>query len=245
MAGINAALKIKGDPPLILDRTEAYIAILIDDLISKGTNEPYRMFTSRAEFRLHLRIDNADRRLTPYGRRVGLIDNAAWADFNVKQQRADAMRKFLETDRIAEGSDLAAKYTSSAGTTYAQWMRRPEAGIEELLPLLRRRKHRRSSSARGHDRESPSQYMELQTQALSSRAKPRDLAVDSGSRRSRNHRIAQTQTAYDFSPSAHLRVSELAHQQNCCPPHYPRSRRKRIEIRRASRRARPHRRNPQ
>src|SRR5207248_3521072 len=91
MAGINAALRIKGEPPLVLDRTEAYIAILIDDLISKGTNEPYRMFTSRAEFRLHLRIDNADRRLTPHGRRVGMVADGDWVEFEAKQERAKKM----------------------------------------------------------------------------------------------------------------------------------------------------------
>ena len=85
-----------------LDRTEAYTGILIDDLISKGTDEPYRMFTSRAEFRLHLRIDNADTRLTPHGRALGLIDDTAWAAFEAKKARARALTDLIERAKLSE-----------------------------------------------------------------------------------------------------------------------------------------------
>jgi tRNA uridine 5-carboxymethylaminomethyl modification enzyme len=142
MAGINAALAVRGEDGFTLDRTEGYTGILIDDLISKGTNEPYRMFTSRAEFRLHLRIDNADRRLTPHGRRLGLIDDAAWAAHEAKMARAAAFERMLETTKVDVGAlpvELKEALRGEAdlrGQTYAQMLKRPEVTVEGLWPVL-------------------------------------------------------------------------------------------------------------
>ena len=127
MAGVNAALKIKQEPPLVLDRSQAYIGVLIDDLVTRGVDEPYRMFTSRAEYRLLLRHDNADRRLTPLGRRAGLVSDDAWQRLLRKQLAIAELTEILRTRR-------------HEGDTLEQWLRRTEVDwfrLCELDPSLR------------------------------------------------------------------------------------------------------------
>ena len=127
IAGMNAALKVEDRPPLMLERSAGYIGILIDDLVSKGADEPYRMFTSRAEYRLHLRIDNADERLTPMGRAVGLVDDARWERFERKQRQRAAVKKLLEETRVNTVFGDCADNPLAA-----VWLRRPEAKIARL-----------------------------------------------------------------------------------------------------------------
>ena len=124
IAGVNAALAVSGREELVLRRDEAYIGVLIDDLVTRGTEEPYRMFTSRAEYRLILRQDNADERLMPYGHRLGLITDAALAEMEGRKRGLEALRKRLCGTRIREGRD---------SVSLERALRRPGTGWKDLV----------------------------------------------------------------------------------------------------------------
>jgi tRNA uridine 5-carboxymethylaminomethyl modification enzyme len=141
VAGINAAMKILGRDPMILDRSQAYIGVLIDDLVTKGTKEPYRMMTSRAEYRLLLRQDNADLRLTPIGKEVGLIGDERFESFLQKKENIDKEIERLENSYVPP-SEKVLNYLESRNSTaiksgfnVAELLRRPEISYESLAEI--------------------------------------------------------------------------------------------------------------
>ncbi len=146
IAGINAALKVKGEEPLILDRSSSYIGVLIDDLVTKGTAEPYRMMTSRAEYRLFLRQDNADSRLTPHGRRVGLVNEERYKRFEEKQNNIKSEIERLKSTYIAPTEELrvilegVGSNLPPSGISLGELLKRPQVTYECLAPVDKERR---------------------------------------------------------------------------------------------------------
>ena len=141
VAGVNAALKIKGEEPMILRRMDGYIGTLIDDLVTKGTNEPYRIMTSRSEYRLLHRQDNADQRLCPIGHRIGLISDAQYEAVLEKYRTVEREKKRLEATGVSESKDLNAMLTAhgtapvKGSARLSDLLRRPQIGYEDLAPF--------------------------------------------------------------------------------------------------------------
>ena len=142
IAGINAALKIQGKPELILKRSDGYIGVMIDDLVTKGTIEPYRLLTSRAEYRLILRHDNADMRLTEMGREIGLVDDERWARFEIKKNQFENEMKRLDSIKLKPVKETNAKVEEMGfkpltdAVTAKEFLRRPEVSYQDVVAFI-------------------------------------------------------------------------------------------------------------
>ena len=142
IAGINAALKIQGKPELILKRSDGYIGVMIDDLVTKGTIEPYRLLTSRAEYRLILRHDNADMRLTEMGREIGLVDDERWSRFEIKKNQFDNEMKRLDSIKLKPVKETNAKVEEMGfkpltdAVTAKEFLRRPEVSYKDVVAFI-------------------------------------------------------------------------------------------------------------
>jgi tRNA uridine 5-carboxymethylaminomethyl modification enzyme len=183
VAGINAALQAQGKDPIVFPREESYIGILADDLVTRGVDEPYRMFTSRSELRLLLRIDNADRRLMPLGYRLGLVSESDYASFRQKYKEVERLRKFLKEHRWnpqeAPCPDLSGKVDIDAvrGATLEELLRRPGIALRELEPVLRKHDRWPSSNEAGKAVEIEVRYEGYIQQQLRDAEKMRNMAT--------------------------------------------------------------------